>query len=182
EYHFPFGWKELEGIANRGDFDLSSHSKFSGKELAVHDQETNNSYIPHVVETSVGTDRLFLTVLFDAYHEDIVEGEERVVLKLSPLLAPIKAAFLPLTKKISEPMEKIYHDIEQRGYEVTFDVSGSIGKRYRRQDEIGTPLCFTYDFDSETTNTVTVRMRDTTQQERITIDQIPTYLSNILKS
>ncbi len=181
EYHFPFGWKELEGIANRGNYDLSAHSKHSGKEMSVHDQETNTTYIPHVVETSVGVDRLFLTILFDAYSEDKIEGEERVVLKLSPLLAPIKAAFFPLSKKLSEPMEKIAHDIEKLGYEVAFDVSGSIGKRYRRQDEIGTPVCFTYDFESETDHKVTARNRDTTKQERIAIDQIPQYLTKKLQ-
>jgi glycyl-tRNA synthetase len=180
EYHFPFGWKELEGIANRGDFDLTQHSKHSGKDLAVHDEATKTSFMPHVVETSIGTDRLFLTILFDSYHEDIVENESRVVLKLSPKVAPIKAAFLPLIKKISEPMHKIYLAIKRKGFAVDFDESGSIGKRYRRQDEMGTPACFTYDFESEVDGQVTVRDRDTTKQERINIDQIEAYLNNIL--
>lgn len=181
EYHFPFGWKELEGIAYRGDFDLSQHSKHSGKDLAVHDEQAKAAFMPHVVETSIGTDRLFLTILFDSYHEDIIEGESRVVLRFSPKVAPIKAAFLPLIKKISEPMEKIYLDFKRKGLVVDFDESGSIGKRYRRQDEMGTPVCFTYDFESEVDHQVTARNRDTTQQERININQIETYLNNILK-
>jgi glycyl-tRNA synthetase len=181
EYHFPFGWKELEGIAHRGHFDLSQHSKFSGKDLAVYDEEAKSSYMPTVVECSVGVDRLFLTILFDAYHEDVVEGETRVMLRLNPNVAPIKAAFLPLTKKQVEPMEKFYAAVKAKGLMVQFDESGSIGKRYRRQDEIGTPLCFTYDFDSEADNTVTVRNRDTTQQERISIDAVETYIADYLK-
>jgi len=181
EYHFPFGWKELEGIAYRGDFDLSQHSKHSGKDLAVHDELTKTSYMPHIVESSIGVDRLFLTILFDAYVEDVVEGEARVVLKFHPKIAPIKAAFLPLIKKISEPMHKIYTDIKRKGFMVEFDESGSIGKRYRRQDEMGTPACFTYDFESETDQCVTVRDRDTTKQERINIDQITNYIEHLTK-
>jgi glycyl-tRNA synthetase len=181
EYEYPFGWKELEGIAHRGNFDLSQHSKYSGKDLAVFDEETQTSYIPNVIETSVGADRLFLTVLFDAYTVDTLGEEERLVLKLHPSIAPIKAAFLPLVKKLSEPMKKIYMDIAQLGYHIEFDESGSIGKRYRRQDEIGTPFCFTYDFDSENDRCVTVRNRDSLQQERIGIDSISTYLAEQLK-
>jgi glycyl-tRNA synthetase len=182
QYEFPFGWKELEGIAHRGAYDLSQHSKHSGKELSVFDEETKTSYIPTVVECSVGVDRLFLTLLFDAYCEDIVEGEQRIVLRLSPLMAPIKAAFLPLTKKQNEPMEAIYKDIKKKlGITAQFDDSGSIGKRYRRQDEIGTPLCFTYDYDSEQDHCVTVRNRDTTAQERIKIDRIAEYIANTLQ-
>lgn len=175
EYQFPFGWKELEGIAYRGDYDLSQHSKFSGKDLAVFDDATATSYMPHVVECSVGVDRLFITLLFDAYCEDQIDGEERVVLKLHPKIAPIKAAFLPLVKKLNDPMLEIYQKLRHE-FNIQFDDTGSIGKRYRRQDEIGTPLCFTYDFDSVETNTVTVRHRDTTVQERIQIDQIANYI------
>jgi len=182
EYHFPFGWKELEGITYRGNYDLSQHTKHSGKDLGVFDEETKKTFIPHVIECSVGTDRAFLTVLFDAYHEDVIEGESRIVLSLSPRIAPIKAAFLPLTKKQVEPMQKIYEEIKQLGYMIDFDVSGSIGKRYRRQDEIGTPVCFTYDFDSEQDQAVTARDRDTTKQERIAINQIPTYIKNLINS
>jgi len=180
QYEFPFGWKELEGIAHRGTFDLTQHSKFSGKDLAVFDQEQNSSFIPTVIETSVGIGRLFLAVLFDAYHEDTIDGETRVLLKLSPKLAPIKAAFFPLVKKFNEPMEKIYQNIQKSIPYVQFDESGSIGKRYRRQDEIGTPLCFTYDFESEKDSSVTVRHRDSGKQERIAINSIQSYISSLL--
>ena len=176
EYQFPFGWKELEGIAHRGNYDLSQHTKHSGKELGVFDEETRESYIPHVVETSVGTDRLFLTILFDAYQEDEIEGEKRVVLKLHPAIAPIKLAFMPLTKKLDEPTRALYESYAQRGISVQYDASGSIGKRYRRQDEIGTPFCITYDFESEQDHCVTIRNRDTTKQERIAIEKLPEYL------
>ncbi len=182
EYNFPFGWKELEGIAHRGNYDLSQHSKFSGKDLAVFDEETKQSYLPDVVESSVGADRLFLTLLFDAYHEDVIDNETRIVLRFSPKIAPIKAAFMPLTKKQTEATEKIYNDFRAKGYQVQFDESGSIGKRYRRQDEIGTPVCFTYDFDSEQDHKVTARNRDTLTQERIAIDQLESYLQSLLKS
>ena len=181
EYEYPFGWKELEGIAHRGDFDLTQHSTHSGKDLSVFNEETQQSYMPNVIECSVGTDRLFLTTLFDAYHIDSLGGEERTVLKLHPSIAPIKAAFLPLTKKLSDNMREIYTAIAYNGYTVEFDESGSIGKRYRRQDEIGTPLCFTYDFDSLNDNCVTVRNRDTLKQERINIEKIELYLADMLK-
>jgi len=181
EYEYPFGWKELEGIAHRGDFDLTQHSKHSGKDLSLFDEETQKSYMPNVIECSVGTDRLFLTVLFDAYHNDTLGGEERTVLKLHPSIAPIKAAFLPLTKKLSGNMYPLYEHIANAGFNVEFDESGSIGKRYRRQDEIGTPLCFTYDFDSLNDNCVTVRNRDTLKQERINIETIELYLTSMLQ-
>jgi glycyl-tRNA synthetase len=180
EYHFPFGWKELEGIAHRGDFDLRQHSTHSGKDLAVYDEQTKQSYIPHVVECSVGVDRLFLTLLFDAYREDIIEDEPRIVLAFHPKIAPIKAAFLPLTKQQIEPCKALYNAIKKLGFAVQFDESGSIGKRYRRQDEIGTPWCITYDFESAADNTVTLRHRDTTKQERISIDQLAPYLIKAL--
>ena len=176
EYEFPFGWKELEGIAHRGNFDLTQHTKHSGKDLSILDDETNQAVYPDVVESSVGVDRLFLTLLFDAYREDVVEGEMRVVLSLSPKIAPIKAAILPLTKTQLDPAYKIFKDIQKLGFQVQFDKSGSIGKRYRRQDEIGTPLCITYDFDSENDNCVTVRDRDTTKQERVAIADLGTYI------
>jgi len=180
EYAFPFGWKELEGIAHRGTFDLTQHSKYSGKDLSVYDEETKAAYIPHVIECSVGIDRLFVSLLFDAYDEDSIEGKERVVLKLHPCIAPIKAAFLPLTKKLSEQMKKVYTHIARLGYTIEFDESGSIGKRYRRHDEIGTPVCFTYDFESEQDQCVTARNRDTLQQERINIEQVDTYIINLI--
>ena len=181
EYEFPFGWKELQGIAHRGNFDLTQHSHHSGKDLSIFDDETKASYTPTVIECSVGVDRLFLTLLFDAYHEDTVDGEERITLKLHPRIAPVKAAFLPLVKKLSEPMSNIYRDIKKVVPHIEFDETGSIGKRYRRYDEIGTPVCFTFDFDSLQDNMVTVRNRDTLQQERINISSITSYLLDMLK-
>jgi glycyl-tRNA synthetase len=181
EYNFPFGWKELEGIANRTNFDLSQHSKFSGKELAVFDEETKTSYIPHVIECSIGVDRLFLTLLFDSYYEDIVEGEPRIALRLQPKMAPITAAILPLTNKLKEQSEQLFFDLKKQGFRVQHDTSGSIGKRYRRQDEIGTPVCFTFDFDSLQDGKVTARDRDTLKQERISVDSLLEYLKNLVK-
>lgn len=182
EYQFPFGFKELEGIAYRTDFDLKQHSSHSGKDLAVFDEQTKSSYIPHVVETSVGVDRLFLTLLFESYQEDVVDGEERISLRLHPRIAPITAAIFPLTKKQEEIAHKIYLDLKRKGYSVLYDDGGSIGKRYRRQDEIGTPACFTIDFDTESTHTITVRNRDTMAQERINLDSLENYISTLLQS
>jgi len=181
EYQFPFGWKEMEGIAHRGTFDLSSHSKQSGKDLAVFDDVTKSSYTPTVIECSIGTDRSFLMLLFDAYCEDVVEGEIRTVLKLAPTVAPIKAALLPLTKKQIEPAMRLYADLQKLGVHIDFDESGSIGKRYRRHDEIGTPVCFTYDFESDNDLKITARNRDTTHQERISLDSVCSYLLNVLR-
>ncbi len=180
EFEFPFGWKELEGIADRGDYDLTQHSSHSGKDLRVHDEQTKESYMPHVVECSVGVDRLFLALICNAYTVDSVNGEERTVLKLHPRIAPIKAAILPLTKKLSEQAREVYTKLASQGIMVEFDESGSIGKRYRRQDEIGTPVCITYDFDSLENNTVTIRDRNTTNQERIPIDKINEYIKERL--
>lgn len=180
EYEFPFGWKELEGIANRGSFDLQQHTDHSGKDLGVYDDEAKSSYMPHVVECSVGTDRLFLTLLFDAYHEDTVEGEQRIVLRLHPAVAPITAAILPLTKKLDEAAFPIYQRLKKHGFAVQYDESGSIGKRYRRQDEIGTPVCFTVDFDTLTDGKVTARNRDTLEQTRVSIDELEHYLNVIM--
>lgn len=180
EYNFPFGWKELEGIAYRGNYDLTQHSSFSSKDLAVYDEESKSSYLPHVVECSVGTDRLFLTLLFDAYAEDEVEGETRIILKLDPKIAPYKIAFLPLSKQLTDNCEAIYKKFKKLGLSVQFDESGSIGKRYRRQDEIGTPYCVTFDFDSLNDQKVTVRSRDNMAQERISIDALQDYFKNLL--
>jgi len=184
EYEFPFGFKELEGIAHRGTFDLTQHTKHSGKDLAVFDETTKTSSTPVVVETSVGVDRLFLTVLFDAYYEDEMDGETRVVLKLHPTIAPIKVAVFPLVKKLEEPALALFKKIKKSIPHIQFDVSGSIGKRYRRQDEIGTPFCITYDFESENDHAVTIRDRDTGSQKRIAIDEVLPYLTqhNIIKS
>jgi glycyl-tRNA synthetase len=181
EYEFPFGWKELEGIAHRGGFDLTQHTTHSGKELGVFDEETKATYTPNVIECSVGVDRLFLTLLFDAYCEDMVEGEERIVLKLHPRVAPIKAAVLSLTKKLNDQTEAVFEQLKQTNLPIILDDSGSIGKRYRRYDEIGTPICFTYDFDSENDHCVTARNRDTLQQERVNINKINDYLIDVVK-
>lgn len=182
EYEFPFGFKELEGIAHRGTFDLTQHSKFSGKDLSVFDQETGTSEMPTVVETSVGVERLFLTLLFDSYTEDMMDNETRVVLKLHPTIAPIKACVLPLVKKLNEPAEKLYASLKKEFCHIDFDDSGSIGKRYRRNDEIGTPICFTIDYQTVEDQTITVRHRDTGKQERIGIDQAHNYLRKILSA
>ncbi len=180
EYLFPFGWKELEGIAHRGNYDLTQHSKHSGKELSVFDESTKQSFIPDVVECSVGVDRLFLTLLFDAYVQEQLEKETRTVLRLHPVIAPIKAGLFPLVESLGEPFARLAKDLQGEGIEVQYDASGSIGKRYRRHDEIGTPFCFTYDYQSETDGAVTIRHRDSMQQERIAMDQIGLYLRTAL--
>ncbi len=176
EYQFPFGWSELEGIANRGNYDLSQHAKFSGKDLSYFAQETNEKFVPGVIETSAGCDRTVLTVLVDAYHEDEVEGEKRTVLKFAPHVAPIKIAVLPLSKKLNELAQKLEHDL-RKSWRTEYDDAGSIGKRYRRQDEVGTPFCVTVDFDSENDSQVTVRHRDTLAQERIAMTQLKAYFA-----
>lgn len=173
EYKFPFGWQELEGVANRGDFDLSSHAKFSGKELSYYDDEKKIKYIPYCIESSSGVERPLLAFLVEAYSEDVVQNEERVVLKLHPKIAPIKIAIFPLVRKGGLP--EVAKDIEKnlRNYFTTFyDEVSSIGRRYRRQDEIGTPYGITVDFQTLEDNTVTLRDRDTTLQERIKIEEI----------
>ncbi|MGI6403291.1 MAG: glycine--tRNA ligase [Oscillospiraceae bacterium] len=177
EFLFPFGWGELWGIADRTDYDLSSHNKHSGQKLEYFDQETGEHYVPYVVEPSLGVERMVLTVLVDAYDEEELEGGDvRTVLRLHPVLAPFKVAVLPLSKKLSQPATEIYHRL-QKSFMVDYDDSGAIGRRYRRQDEIGTPLCVTYDFDSETDGCVTVRDRDTMVQERISIDELESYIA-----
>ena len=176
EFEFPFGWNEFEGIHNRGDHDLRSHTEHSGKDMGYTDPETKERYLPHVVETSLGVDRCMLALLCNAFVQDEVGGEQRSLLRLSPAIAPIKAAVLPLSKKLSEPAARLAADLRRR-FNTEFDVSGSIGRRYRRQDEIGTPFCVTYDFDSEEDQQVTVRERDTTEQTRIGIDRVTAYLS-----
>lgn len=176
EFLFPFGWGELLGIADRTDFDLTQHQNVSGKTLEYFDQESNEHYIPYVIEPSLGADRVALAFLCDAYDEEkINESDSRVVLRLHPFLAPFKAAILPLSKKLSPKAQKVY-DLLSKDFMVDFDESGSIGKRYRRQDEIGTPFCLTYDFDSELDGTVTVRNRDTMEQERVKIEDLKEYI------
>jgi glycyl-tRNA synthetase len=179
EYEFPFGVSELEGIADRGNYDLSQHIKFSKKDLSYFDAESNEKFVPAVIETSAGCDRTVLTVLCDAYHVDEVEGEPRTVLRFAPHVAPVKVAVLPLSKKLAEPALKIEADL-RRVYQTDYDDAGSIGKRYRRQDEIGTPLCLTYDFESAVDNRVTLRERDSTRQERVGIDQVAAFLKEKL--
>ncbi len=181
EYNFPFGFKEMEGIHNRGDWDLSRHSKFSGKELEYFDEESKKRFTPWVIETSVGMDRLFLAVLADSYTEEQVGEETRVVMKFKPSLAPVKVAVLPLSKKpeLSKLSREVF-EIISGDINVEYDETQSIGKRYRRQDEIGTPLCVTVDFDSLEDNAVTVRDRDTMKQERIKIAELKSYVQSKL--
>jgi glycyl-tRNA synthetase len=176
-FEFPFGWQELEGVHHRGDFDLRQHNEHSGKDQSYTDPESKDRYVPYVIETSVGVDRCLLALLCSAYHEDEVGGEKRVVLRLTPQIAPIKVAVLPLSKKLAEPAERIAADLRRR-FAVDSDTSGAIGRRYRRQDEVGTPFCVTYDFESEQDQKATVRERDTTKQERIALSELPAYLSD----
>ena len=176
EFLFPFGWGELWGIADRTDFDLNAHMKESTKSLEYFDQETGEKFVPYVIEPSLGADRVLLAFLCDAYDEETDEkGDTRTVLRLHPALAPFKAAVLPLSKKLSEKAMEVYHTLA-KDYMIDFDDAGSIGKRYRREDEIGTPFCITYDFESENDGCVTVRDRDTMQQERIAISELSDYI------
>ena len=177
QYEFPFGWQEIEGVHNRTDFDLKRHQEYAGKRLEYFDEARKEKYIPYVIETSVGCDRTLLVTLVDAYREEALEGETRVVLRLSPLLAPIKAAILPLVRKDGMPEfgQRIADDL-MRAHRVFYDETASVGKRYRRQDEIGTPYCVTVDSQSLQDQTVTVRDRDTMQQERIAAAQLRAWL------
>ncbi len=183
EYLFPFGWGELWGVADRTDYDLNQHIKTSGKSLDYLDPETNERYVPYVIEPSLGVERLFLAVVCEAYDEENIGTEEkpdvRTVMRFHPALAPVKAAVLPLSKKLSEPAGKVFEDLSKKFF-VDYDESGSIGKRYRRQDEIGTPFCITYDFESETDGCVTVRERDSMEQVRLPIADLEKYLEEKL--
>ena len=177
EYLFPFGWGELWGVADRTDYDLTQHANHSGESMEYFDPETNEKYVPYVIEPSLGADRVTLAFLIDAYDEETVgEGDTRVVLHLHPALAPVKAAVLPLSKKLSEKAGEV-QEMLSKYFNVDFDETGSIGKRYRRQDEIGTPFCITYDFESEGDGCVTVRDRDTMEQERIKIEELDAYFA-----
>ena len=184
EYLFPFGWGELWGIADRTDYDLTQHMKTSGKSMEYFDPETNEKYIPYVIEPSLGVERLFLSIVCEAYdEEEIGDGEKsdiRTVMHLHPALAPVKAAVLPLTKKLKEPAIELYTKLAKK-WNVEYDEAGQIGKRYRRQDEIGTPFCITYDFDTLEDGCVTVRDRDTMAQERIKIDDLIDYIDKKLE-
>ena len=177
EFLFPFGWGELWGVADRTDYDLTNHQNVSGKDLTYFDAETNERYIPYVIEPSLGVERTVLSVLCDAYDEEELEGgDSRVVLRLHPALAPFKAAVLPLSKKLADNAGEIYAELSKY-FSVDYDDAGSIGKRYRREDEIGTPFCITFDFDSLEDKCVTVRERDSMEQVRIPIDTLVSYLT-----
>ncbi len=178
EFLFPFGWGELWGIADRTNYDLTQHQNTSGEDMSYFDDSKNEKYIPYVIEPSLGVERLFLAVLCGAYdEEEIGEGDVRTVLHFHPALAPVKIGVLPLSKKLNEGAEKVFAQLSKK-YNCEFDDRGNIGKRYRRQDEIGTPFCVTYDFDSETDGCVTVRLRDSMEQERVAIDQLDAYFAD----
>ena len=188
EFLFPFGWGELWGVADRTDYDLTQHQTVSGKDLTYFDPETNERYIPYVVEPSLGVERSVLAVLVDAYDEEVVDAaknDTRVVMHFHPALAPFKCAVLPLSKKLSEPATEHYHKLQKR-FMCDYDEAGSIGKRYRREDEVGTPYCITVDFDTvgdaekAGDNCVTVRERDSMEQVRIPISQLKAYLAEKL--
>ncbi|MDR0364511.1 MAG: glycine--tRNA ligase [Bacteroidales bacterium] len=183
EFAFPFGFKELEGIHSRTDFDLSAHQQYSGKKLQYFDQELNESYVPYVVETSIGVDRMFLAILSHAYQEEKLEdGSERVVLRIPPMLAPVKAAVLPLVKKDGLPEKaREIMDILKQDHMCQYDEKDAIGRRYRRQDAIGTPYCITVDHQTLEDNCVTIRERDSMRQDRIAIEKLPQIISDKVK-
>ena len=182
EYKFPFGWGELWGVADRTDYDLKAHMKVSGKDLSYLDPNTNEKYVPYVIEPSLGVERMVLTVLCDAYDEEELEGGDvRVVMHFHPALAPYKVAVLPLQKKaLGDKATEIYHNLMKK-FAATYDEAGSIGKRYRRQDEIGTPFCVTVDFDTLEKGTVTVRDRDTMQQDIVALEDLESYIADRIK-
>ncbi|MDD5181779.1 MAG: glycine--tRNA ligase [Candidatus Nanoarchaeia archaeon] len=182
EYNYEFGWKELEGIADRTDFDLQQHAKVSKKDMAIHDEATGEKVVPHVVsEPSVGVDRAFLTFIIDAYNEEEVNGEKRIFLKLNPKLAPVKAAVFPLVNKegMDKKAEEIYKELKKH-FPTFYDDSGSIGRRYRRMDEIGTPFCITIDGQTMQDSTVTLRSRDTLEQQRVKVSELVTKINKTL--
>ncbi len=182
EYEFPFGWQEIEGVHNRTDFDLKAHIEHSGKNLEYHDQETGEKFVPWVVETSAGVERNILTAFVDAYTMDEVGGESRNVLKFHPHIAPVKVAVFPLQKKggMQEVAKPLFEELSGL-WNCQYDLSGNIGRRYRRQDEIGTPYCVTVDFDTLEDKAVTIRDRDTTEQERVGLDKVAMWLHEKLK-
>ncbi len=177
EFLFPFGWGELWGIADRTDYDLTQHQNTSGQDMSYFDDTTNEKYVPYVIEPSLGADRVVLAFLCAAYDEEVLDAEKndvRTVMRFHPALAPVKIGVLPLSKKLSDPAQKIYEQLSKK-YNCEFDDRGAIGKRYRREDEIGTPYCITYDFDSETDGCVTIRERDSMEQVRVKIDELDTW-------
>ena len=181
EYEFPFGWQEIEGIHNRTDFDLSRHQEHSGKKFEYFEQATNERYLPYIVETSAGADRVMLAVMADAYREEMVEGETRVVMGFAPRIAPVKVAVLPLMKKEGQPelARELYHDLRTTT-PAFYDDAGAIGRRYRRQDEIGTPWCVTIDHETAAQRSVTIRHRDTMAQDRVGLDHVRGWLNERL--
>ncbi len=180
EYSFPFGWGELWGIADRTNYDLTQHMQFSKENFEYLDPETNEKYIPYVVEPSLGVTRLALAIMCEAYDEEVVKDDDtRIVMRFHPVLAPYKAAIFPLSKQLNENAFKVYQLLSKH-FMVEYDEAGSIGKRYRRQDAIGTPLCITYDFDSEATNSVTIRERDSMQQTRVKIEDLVAYITKYI--
>ena len=179
EFLFPFGWGEINGTHNRTNFDLTRHQEYSGQKMEYLDPETNEKFIPFIIESTYGLDRTVLALLCEAYDEEVLDAEKndtRVVLHLSPAVAPYKAAVLPLSKKLSEKALPVYEALSKK-FMVDFDETGSIGKRYRREDEIGTPYCITYDFESEQDGCVTVRDRDTMEQVRLPIDELESFIA-----
>ena len=181
EYLFPFGWGELWGIADRTDYDLTQHQNVSGKDMRYQDPMTNEKYIPYVIEPSLGADRVFLAFLTDALTKEELEGgDSRNVMKIHPALSAYKAAVLPLSKKLSDKAQEVYAQLAC-DFNVDYDEAGSIGKRYRRQDEIGTPLCVTVDFDTLEDGAVTVRDRDTMEQVRMPIGEVAGYITEKIK-
>ena len=180
EYNFPWGWGELEGVANRGDFDLRKHSEESNKDLSYFDEETNEHITPYVIEPAVGVDRIMLILMLNAYHEEPDKEETRVVMRFHPEIAPIKVAILPLSKKLAEDARKIHAQVRPH-FMSQYDDTGSIGKRYRRQDEIGTPLCVTVDFETLNDNAVTIRERDSMEQVRVPIGELVLRVREMLK-
>jgi len=186
EVEFPFGWQEVEGVHDRGDFDLSQHEKFAGEELKYFDELSRRKFVPNVIETSIGADRLVLALLCTAFRVEKIQDksgkeDERTILSFHPRIAPVQAGVFPLTKKLIDPARKVEQDLRARGFRTEFDIAGQIGKRYRRQDEIGTPFCITFDFDSLEDHQVTLRHRDTMEQERIPIDRLRERLEELME-
>jgi len=181
EFNTPFGWKELYGLAYRTNFDLKNHMEKSKTDLQYFDPVTNEKYIPHVIEPTFGLSRTVLMTMLSAYTEEEVDGETRVVMKFKPHVAPYKIAVLPLVKKLDKDAQKIWETLKEH-FNTDYDLTGSIGKRYRRQDEIGTPYCITIDFDTLEDNAVTIRDRDTMKQERIKIEKLVNYIKEKLEN
>ena len=180
QYLFPMGWQELNGIHHRGTWDLSRHQEYSGKTMLYLDPVTNEKFIPNIIEYSIGADRLTLAIMCEAYDEEQLENDTRVVMHLKPFIAPYKVAVLPLQKNLSEKAQEVYNQLAKE-FMCTYDEAGSIGKRYRRQDEIGTPYCVTIDFDSLENNTVTIRDRDTMEQRRLTVPEVINFVKEQIK-